>query len=138
MRPELLPRVTYCDPEIASIGLSEAEARQRHLKINVLRWPFAENDRAHTQADTAGLIKVVTTKNGRIVGAGIAGAGAGELIVPWALALSQKLRIADMAALIPPYPTRSEISRRVALTSFAESLRSPWLGRILRLMRCLG
>lgn len=138
VQPKLLPRVTFCDPEIASIGLSEADARKSKIKINVLRWPFAENDRAHSQADTAGLIKIVTAKNGRILGAGITGAGAGDLIAPWALALAKNMEIADMAALVLPYPTRSEISRRVALTSFAPSLRSPWLGRILRFLRRFG
>ena len=137
-QPQLIPRVTYSDPEIASIGLSEAQARLQHRHIRILRWPFSENDRAQTERDTAGLIKVITAGNGQILGAGITGAGAGDMIGLWALAISKTMKISDMAALVLPYPTRGEISRRVAITSYAASLRSPWLGRALRFLRWFG
>ena len=137
-QPQLVPRVTYSDPEIAGIGLSEAQARLQHRHIRILRWPFAENDRACTERDTSGLIKVITARNGQILGAGITGAGAGDMIGLWVLAISKAMKISDIAALVLPYPTRGEISRRVAITSYAASLRSPWLGRTLRFLRWFG
>src|SRR5207302_6221401 len=79
-----LPWVTYTDPELAQAGLSEAAARAEG-PVEVLRWPFADNDRAQTERDTAGEIKIVIRRNGRILGATILGAGAGDLILPWAL-----------------------------------------------------
>ena len=138
VQPLAIPRVTFTDPEIAVIGMSEREAQAKKLKIDVLRWPFSENDRAQTERDTAGLIKVILAKNGHILGAGIAGKGAGDMIGLWALALSKGLKIADIAGLVLPYPTRGEVSRRVAMTSFASSLRSPWLPRLLRFLRLFG
>ena len=57
----LVPRVTFTDPELAHAGLTEAQARERHKKIAVLRWPFHENDRAQTERDTHGHIKVIAT-----------------------------------------------------------------------------
>ncbi|HYU12593.1 MAG TPA: FAD-dependent oxidoreductase, partial [Stellaceae bacterium] len=78
-----LPWVTYTDPELAQAGLSEAAAR-RAGTVRVLRWSFAENDRAHTERDTAGEVKIITSRSGRILGATILGAAAGDLILPWA------------------------------------------------------
>ncbi len=77
---DAIPWVTFTDPELAHVGLSEAQARERHKTIRVLRWPYHENDRAQAERDTHGHIKVVTAKNGRILGASIVGAHAGELI----------------------------------------------------------
>ncbi|MEZ5894109.1 MAG: FAD-dependent oxidoreductase, partial [Parvularculaceae bacterium] len=78
----LAPRVTYCDPELAQIGLTEREAREKHGDVKIARWPFAKNDRAEAERDTDGLVKVVTDKSGKILGAGIAGRGAGDLLQP--------------------------------------------------------
>ena len=75
-----IPRVTFTDPELAQVGLTEAEAGRRGYGIQVLRWPYHENDRAQTEGETSGHIKVVTTRRGRILGATIVGAAAGELI----------------------------------------------------------
>src|SRR5258708_9222977 len=106
-----LPWVTYTDPELAQVGLTEAAASAQ-APIRVLRWPFADNDRAHTERDTAGEVKIVTRRNGRIVGATIPGAAAGDLILPWALAISQKLKIGALANPIVPYPTPAESGTR--------------------------
>ena len=138
VQPHLVPSAIFSDPEIASIGLSEAQARQENHQINVLRWPFSENDRAQAERATHGLIKVVTDKKGVILGAGICGAGAGDLIGIWSLAISKGLKISDMAGVVLPYPTRGEIARRVAVTHYAARLRSPWLPRALRFFRWFG
>src|SRR5690606_7025814 len=84
-----LPRVTFTDPEFASVGLTEAEARARHGdKIKVLQCPFSDIDRARTDRREEGRIKVITAPRGVILGAAIVGADAGELIQPWVLAVS--------------------------------------------------
>ena len=110
----ILPRVTFTDPELAHVGLSEAEAAKSAGKINVLRWPYHENDRARAEHKTVGHIKVVTAKNGSILGATIVGAEAGELIQMWALAISQKLNLKAMSEWISPFPTLGEINKSVA------------------------
>src|SRR5205814_4859826 len=83
-----LPWVTYTDPELAQVGLTEAAAKAEG-PIQVLRWSFADNDRAHTELDTAGEIKIVTRRNGHIIGTKNLGAAAGDLIPPRLLAFSQ-------------------------------------------------
>ncbi len=115
----IIPWVTFTDPELAHVGLSEAEAKKAAGKIDVLRWPYHENDRAQAERETVGHIKVITAKNGRILGATIAGAQAGELISMWALAISQKMKIKAMIGWVSPYPTLGEINKRVAYRYYA-------------------
>jgi pyruvate/2-oxoglutarate dehydrogenase complex dihydrolipoamide dehydrogenase (E3) component len=134
-----LPWVTYTDPELAQVGMIEAAARQRFGdSVEVLRWSFSENDRAQTERDTAGLVKIITRKGGRVLGASILGPGAGELILPWALAISQKLKIGAFANLIVPYPTRGEAGKRAAGSFFTPKLFSPRTRRIVRLLARFG
>ena len=134
----LLTWATFTDPELAHVGLSEAKARERHGKIRILRWPFSENDRAQTERATAGLVKVIATKKGRIVGADIVGRQAGELIGLWALAIAKGLPIRSLTGLVLPYPTLSETARRVALDFYRPQLRNPWLRRLIRALRVFG
>lgn len=106
------PWVTYTDPELAHVGLTEAEARAANKDIKVVRWELDENDRAQAERDTRGLIKVITDKKGNILGASIVGHGAGDLIQSWAFAISNKQTIKSFTNYIAPYPTRGEISKR--------------------------
>jgi pyruvate/2-oxoglutarate dehydrogenase complex dihydrolipoamide dehydrogenase (E3) component len=131
-----LPWVTYTDPELAHVGLTEAEAGAG--EVRVLRWNFADNDRAQTERDTAGLVKIVLRRNGRILGASILGPGAGDLIVPWALAISRNLKIGALANLIVPYPTRSEASKRAAGCYYTPTLFSPRTRRLVRFLARFG
>ncbi|MFK7902604.1 MAG: NAD(P)/FAD-dependent oxidoreductase, partial [Nitratireductor sp.] len=85
---DIIPWVTYTDPEMAHVGLSEDAAREKHKEIKVLRFPYNENDRAIAERKTAGLIKITTNKKGKLLGVSIAGTNAGEMINMWALALS--------------------------------------------------
>jgi len=133
-----VPWVTYTDPELAQVGLTEAAARAVVPTPRVLRWPFAENDRAQTERETEGMVKVVTGKSGRILGASILGAGAGDLILPWALAISQKLKIGAMANLVVPYPTRGEASKRAAGSYYTPALFSARTRRLVRLLARFG
>ncbi|MBL8699796.1 MAG: FAD-dependent oxidoreductase [Alphaproteobacteria bacterium] len=128
------PWVTYSDPELANVGLTEAQARERHGDVRVVRWPFHDNDRAQAERDTEGLVKAVATGRGRILGAAIVGAQAGELIQTWVLAMTKGLTLRDMTSMIAPYPTRGEASKRAAGAFFTGSLfsdRTRWLVRLL-------
>src|SRR5271165_852266 len=106
---EAVPRVTFTDPELAHVGLTEAQ---------VLRWPFHENDRAQTERDTHGHIKVITSRGGRILGATIVGPSAGELITTWTLAIGRRLNVRTLAGIIVPYPTLAEVGKRAVITYF--------------------
>jgi pyruvate/2-oxoglutarate dehydrogenase complex dihydrolipoamide dehydrogenase (E3) component len=131
-------RVTFTDPELAHVGLTEAEARARYGKIKVLRWPYYENDKAQAERETDGHIKVVTSKSGLILGASIAGADASEIIQVWSLALAQKLKIKAMTGWTSPYPTLSEINKRAAYCSFATVAGNPLVRKIIALLAKLG
>ncbi len=135
---DMIPWVTFTDPELAHVGLIEDEARKKHGKINVLRWPYAENDRAQTERATEGFVKVVTTKRGRIIGATITGEHAGELIQMWALAIAVGLKIKAMTSFISPYPTLSEINKRAAYTYYLPSLTNPLVRRAIKMLAKLG
>ncbi len=132
---DAIPRVTYTEPELAQAGLTEAEARARKLKIRILRWPYHDNDRAQTERETHGHIKVIVTPKGKILGATIVGLQAGELIATWTLALAQGLNIRAFTGIVLPYPTLSEIGKRAAIDFFTPSLTNPWVRRIIAWMR---
>ncbi len=133
-----VPRCTYTDPELAQVGMTEAQARAAHGdNVRVVRWPLTGNDRAQAERETEGLVKVVTDQRGRVLGAGIVGARAGELVQIWCLALARKLKIGAVAQMVVPYPTLGEINKRAAGAYFTERLFSPrtrWIvGRLFRL-----
>ena len=135
---ELIPWVTFTDPELAQVGLTEDQARQKHGAIQVFRWPYHENDRAQAERATEGFVKVVTDRKGRILGAGIVGREAGELIQIWSLAISQGLKITAMTRWIAPYPTLGEISKRAAMGTYALSAGKPLVRKAVGLLRKLG
>lgn len=134
----LVPRVTYTEPELAWVGASEDDARKASAKINVLRWPFAENDRAQAERVTEGHVKVITDAKGRILGAGIVGHGAGELIQTWTLAISQGLNIKAMTDMIVPYPTMGEAGKRAAYRFFVTAPANPWLRKVIEWVAKIG
>ncbi|BDW87380.1 dihydrolipoyl dehydrogenase family protein [Thalassospira tepidiphila] len=118
-----VPWVTYTNPELAQVGLTEKAAREQYGDdIRVVTWDYAENDRARAEAETEGFIKVITKPNGRILGAAIVGRQAGELIGVWSLAISKKMKIGAIAGMIAPYPTLGELSKRVAGAWYTPSL----------------
>ncbi len=135
-----IPRVTFTDPEIAQVGLTEAEAREQHGDaVEVHRFPFSESDRALTEAKPEGLVKAVTGRRGRILGCSIAGAQAGELIHPWALALASGRKIGARAGYVAPYPTLSEAGKRAAGAYYAPRLfANRWVRLAVRLLARLG
>ncbi len=129
-----VPWCSYTDPELAQVGLGEAEARKKFGDaVKVLRWPYAENDRAQAERATQGLVKAVVGKGGRILGAAIAGKDAGELIHPWCLAIARKLKIGAMATPTLPYPTLGEASKRAAGSYYTQALFGPRVRALVRL-----
>ena len=127
-----IPWVTFTDPELAHVGLHEGLIGDRRNGLRVLRWPFAENDRVATDRSVEGLIKVITSKKGRILGATIFGPHAGELIAPWVLALNNNLKIGAMARMVVPYPTYGEVSKRAAGSFYTSTLFGPRMHKIVR------
>ncbi len=131
-----LPWVTYTDPELAQVGLSEAAARAQDPVVT--RFTFAENDRAQAEHATEGFIKLVATRRGKVLGAAIVGARAGELIQPWVLAIKAGIRLNTMASMIAPYPTLGEVNKRAAGAFFTPKLFSDRTRRLIRFLLRLG
>lgn len=134
----IIPWATYTDPELAHVGMTEEEARKSSGSVKVLRWPYAENDRAQAERKTNGLIKMITNKKGKILGVSIVGANAGEMINFWALALSKSMTVKDIAGYIPPYPTMTEIGKRAAITYYSEATRKPFVRWLIGFLRKFG
>ncbi|MBP9175521.1 MAG: FAD-dependent oxidoreductase [Rhizobiales bacterium] len=134
-RSDIIPHVTFSEPELAQVGFTEAQALKDYgPSIKVVRWPFLDNDRAQAEGKTTGLIKAIIGKRGRILGVGIVGANAGEVIQPWVLAMNEGLKIRAIAGMVAPYPTLGEINRRVAVNYFSGLASNPWLRRVIRLV----
>lgn len=133
-----VPWVTYTDPELAHVGLSAEEAEKRFRRIRILRWPFAENDRAVTEGETGGLVKAVVSARSRVLGASILGARAGEMISLWGLATSRRMSVAALANLVVPYPTLSEVSKRAAASFYTPTLFAPRTQRLVRFLARFG
>ncbi|MDQ6972702.1 MAG: FAD-dependent oxidoreductase [Mariprofundaceae bacterium] len=127
-----VPWVTYTDPELSHVGMTEADAEAAGKDVTVLRWGFDENDRAQAERRTEGMVKVVTDSKGRILGASIVGLHAGELIQPWVLTISEGLKISAMAGMIAPYPTLGEVNKRIAGSFYTPKIFSDRVRCIVR------
>jgi pyruvate/2-oxoglutarate dehydrogenase complex dihydrolipoamide dehydrogenase (E3) component len=133
-----VPRVVYTDPELAQVGLTEAEARKRYRRIRIYRVPYSENDRAQCERATDGFIKVLARPDGTILGCTIVGAEAGELLQLWIVAMARGMKAGDLIHLVLPYPTLSELSKRIAYTYYLPTLTKGWLRSIIGFLRRLG
>ena len=132
-----IPWATYTDPELAHVGLTEAQAREKGLTVSVARWPLHDNDRAQAERELHGLAKIVVAK-GRVVGATIVAPHAGDLILPWVMAISQKTKLSAMAGLVAPYPTLGEISKRAASSYFTPTLFSDRTRFVVKVLSWFG
>jgi pyruvate/2-oxoglutarate dehydrogenase complex dihydrolipoamide dehydrogenase (E3) component len=134
-----IPTAIFTDPEIATVGLTEAEARRRKIRdFRILRLSLAENDRARIENQTYGLVKLLVANDGRLLGAAIAGTGAAEMISLFAFAIGNRLSLAQFRNFVAPYPTLTGIARSLADDRAARSLpESKLLARLLRLNRVL-
>ncbi len=129
-----VPRVTYTAPELAHVGPTEAELRAAGTRFNVLRWSFAENDRAQAERSVEGFTKALVAPNGRILGATVVGESAGELVSLWGLAIAQGLKVGALAGLTIAYPTRAEIVRRAAGSWYIPTLFSDRTRAVVRFL----
>jgi pyruvate/2-oxoglutarate dehydrogenase complex dihydrolipoamide dehydrogenase (E3) component len=116
-----IPWCTYTDPELAHVGLTEAQAKEKGLSFSVARWPLHDNDRAQAERETHGLAKIVVS-GGRAVGATIVAPHAGDLIQPWVMAIGQRTKLSAMAGMVAAYPTLGEVSKRAAGSHFTPTL----------------
>ena len=132
-----VPRVTYTDPELAGVGVTEAQAKAAGA-LRILRWSFHENDRARTEGEPTGEVKLVVSPRGRILGATIVCPHAGEMIALLQLALLKNMTVRDLVAMTFPYPTLSEAVRRAALAFYTPGLTKPIVHRILSVLRKFG
>ncbi|MBL4629513.1 MAG: FAD-dependent oxidoreductase [Roseicyclus sp.] len=138
-RRDHIPRATYTSPELAQVGLTEAEATEQHGdKVFVAKAEFGHNDRGIATGQTKGFVKVMVVK-GRPVGATIVGPQAGELIGIWSLAIANKLKMSAVASMIAPYPTLGEINKRAASAYFTPKLfDSPMVKKVVGFVQRFG
>lgn len=132
-----IPWVTYTEPELAHVGMLSTEALKR-ADTRITEWPFADNDRAQTERTLKGKIKIITDKKARILGVTIVGSHAGELILPWVMAIREKKTLRSFTDVIAPYPTLSEISKRVAGEFYKPKLFSDTTKWLVRWLQKLG
>jgi pyruvate/2-oxoglutarate dehydrogenase complex dihydrolipoamide dehydrogenase (E3) component len=132
-----LPRVTYTDPELAQIGMTEAEAEEAGHAVRLLRFPLPENDRAAAEGVGEGLVKLVADKSGRLLGAGILAPHAGEMAGTFGLMIAKRMKLSALASLVLPYPTLAEAAKRAAGEFYAPKLLSPVSKRLVGLLNRL-
>jgi pyruvate/2-oxoglutarate dehydrogenase complex dihydrolipoamide dehydrogenase (E3) component len=131
-----IPWATYTDPELAQVGLTEAQARALHgTRLDVVRFDMQHNDRLIAERKNKGLVKVMVVK-GRPVGASIVGPMAGELIGMWAMAIANNMKMSAIANTVLPYPTVSEVNKRAAGIYFSPRLfESDMVKRVVRFVQ---
>ena len=133
-----LPRVTYTDPEVAQIGPTEDEARAAgHKDLTILRWPWAENDRLVAEGRAEGLVKLLVSRRGRLIGASLVGPRAGDQAAALGLMIGRKLPLSAMAGLVMPYPTAGEALKRAASEYFTPRLLAPAVKSVVGLLKWL-
>lgn len=134
VKTNAIPWVTYTDPELAHVGYQESQLKDQNITHKVLSMPFTENDRAQAEKKTEGMIKILVSPSGYILGATILGPNAGELIYPWVICIQNKLKISTIVNSIAPYPTFSDINKRVAGEFYKDKIFSPFMKKIVKFM----
>jgi len=128
-----VPWTTFTDPEVAHVGLTEDQAQQRYGEdFMVCEWPMEKVDRARTELDTDGFIKLVHKKDGRLLGATIVARRAGEMIHEWIVALEHEIKVGDLANDIHIYPTYAVANMQAAAGVRIEQLLSGASGKVIR------
>jgi pyruvate/2-oxoglutarate dehydrogenase complex dihydrolipoamide dehydrogenase (E3) component len=130
---DLVPWVTFTDPEVAHIGLTEEQARAKFgANVQVRRWEMDHADRAVCENDMNGFIKVIVNNSGAILGATIVNGRAGETITEFIVAIKQKMKVADLAGAIHAYPTYSTPVQQLAAEMAIENTLSGTTGKLIR------
>ncbi|MEE4207872.1 MAG: FAD-dependent oxidoreductase [Parvularcula sp.] len=135
---DIVPWVTYTEPELAHVGLTETQIKERKLSHDVVRAPYSDNDRANTEDAAEGLLKVYVGKGGRVLGASVVGLHAGEVIQTFAFAVAHKMKISDFDKAILPYPTLGEIAKAAADSYSFERTFTPFNKFALKLLGRFG
>jgi pyruvate/2-oxoglutarate dehydrogenase complex dihydrolipoamide dehydrogenase (E3) component len=138
MRRPAAARVVLTCPPMAVTGLSEAQARAAYRHIYVLRWPFSETERAQIERHSGGHIKLLASRRGTILGAGIVGVGAEELINLCTLAISKGMTASDIASIMVTYPALTDAARRASMTFPVNGLDRPFTQLMMRVRRWFG
>ena len=129
----VVPWCTFTDPPLARVGMTEEEAKEKYGdSVKVYRYPFEDQDRAIIEGETKGMIKLIATKNGKILGAHILGGNAGELIHEYVLAMKHGLSIGKISQTVHIYPTLSQAVKRTTDQYYAEKLFSGWLPKLVK------
>lgn len=132
--PHAAASLVSCDPELAFVGRGEAEARRGSRGIRILRRPFALNERAVAEGRDEGLLKVVTTPLGSILGAAAVGAQAAEVLQPWGLAIGKGFGVGTMQAMIAPFPARGNTAAQAATDFYRPKLFGPFGRRVVQFL----
>lgn len=130
----VVPWTTFSDPELARVGLTEDEAKEKYgaKAVHVYRFHFKDVDRAVIEGEGHGLIKLVCDRKSRLLGAHILGPHAGELIHEYALAMKENLPITKISRSIHVYPTVSQAAKRAADQYYKEKLFTGWFPKLAK------
>lgn len=129
---ETVPRTIFTDPELAHVGLNEAQARACHSDAQVTYWSMDKVDRARSEGATRGFVKLIHRRNGALLGATIVAQHAGEMIHEWIIARKRGLKVNDIAGVIHVYPTYASASVRAAAVMGIDQLLEGVSGHIVR------
>ncbi|HEY4252793.1 MAG TPA: FAD-dependent oxidoreductase [Roseomonas sp.] len=136
--PAALPRLIGTEPELAQVGLTEEEARAAgHTELSILRWPLSETGRAIADGRPDGMVKLVATPKGRLLGASLLGAHAGEMAGIYGLMIGRKLPLSALSGLVLPYPVLAEAGKRAAAEFYTPKLLSPFAKGLVGWLRHL-
>lgn len=134
VQTQAIPWVTYTDPELAHVGFLEFQLKDQNIPYKTLQMTFDENDRAQAERQTEGIIKVLVSPKGYVLGATILSIQAGELIYPWVMLIQNKLKISTIVNSIAPYPTLNDINKRIAGSFYTEKIFSPFMKKIVKFL----
>lgn len=133
-----IPWVTYLHPELAHVGLTNAEALKKYPDAKTLEVSLSDIDRAHTDSELTGKINIAVTKKGKVLGVSILAPHAGELILPWVMMIREGKTLRSLIDAIVPYPTYSELSKRIASEFYKPIVFSSTVKWIVKCLRLLG
>ncbi len=135
----VVPWVTYTDPELGRVGLTEDEARQKYKTVKVYRYDVKDLDRAVIEGEDNGIIKIVCTKKGKILGAHVLAPQGGEILHEFVLAMQNNLGVGSITGTMHVYPTLSQVVRRTTNKYYAEKIFSGWIPKLTKkLIRWFG
>ena len=131
----VVPWAVFTQPEIAQVGMTEKEAREKGLKIQVMKKDFRSYGRTVADGHPDGFIKIITNGRGRIFGATIIGEAASELIHEWTMAIQHKRKMHHIMLMQHAFPSVSMINKMIAEDWMMEKMKSSWMQRMIRLLK---